>query len=221
MKRRNLFLIASLFLTFLPVLVLAQNQPYVPLEPLPFFTTANPSFPQYLQAAFRLAVLAGAALAVLMLTLGGVQYMTSDVLGQKEQGRSRIKNALLGFLLLLAIVTILETINPNLLKFQLITQMVGRVPDATPTTPTTGTPPGQTPTPISPEAARGLTDSYIFNYADSPTPGRIDIQTLYFRDQAACQAYLASGVGQTRAARTRQLTGGTEAGCGRASGPGT
>lgn len=59
--------------------------------------------------------LAGVA-AVIFLIVAGLQYITTENLGQKGQAKQRIQDALVGLLLVLAIGVILRTINPNLLN---------------------------------------------------------------------------------------------------------
>lgn len=110
-----------------PVAVFAA--PYVPLEPLPFVpTNAGGNLPAVLQGLFQLLVIGGAGIAVLMITIGGVQYMTGDSLHQKSEGRERIQGAVLGLLLLFGIYIILRAINPDLLNFDLrsITKVGGK-----------------------------------------------------------------------------------------------
>ena len=147
-----------LALALTPVLVLAQvvPPPYVPLEPLPGLVSGSYTFPQIMTAFFRISMIIGAALAVLLITFGGVQYMTSDVLGQKEAGRERIKNASLGFLLLLAVYVILNTVNPRLLNFNLNLTPVGIV-GSTPTSP--APPQDNRITSVTPEQQQVLRDA--------------------------------------------------------------
>lgn len=99
----------------------AAAAPYVPLEPLPFVkaTSGALSFADLLNGFFQLSLVLGAAITAVMLTVGGVQYMTSDAAGGKQQGKDRIRNAALGFLLLLSVYVIIKTINPDLLVFDL------------------------------------------------------------------------------------------------------
>src|SRR5690606_22709225 len=58
-------------------------------------------------------------LAVIMITLGGIQYMTTDAISGKTEGKAVITRALLGLMLALASWLILYTINPNILNFSL------------------------------------------------------------------------------------------------------
>jgi hypothetical protein len=126
----RIYLFMALFL-FLPSVAFAAG--YIQLEPLPYLSGTNIKFPELMRAFFQLCMIGGAVLAVLMITLGGVQYMTSDVLGMKEAGRSRMKNAAYGLLLLLSIWVILYTINPALLNFSLNIGETGSTPLSLPT----------------------------------------------------------------------------------------
>ena len=112
--------LVSLFLFCLPAVVLAAPNPYVPLEPLPFLSQVQGTkLPDLLQALFQLLIIGGAGVAVLMITIGGIQYMTGEALHQKSEGRARIQNSVLGLILLLFIYLLLRTINPQLLNFNL------------------------------------------------------------------------------------------------------
>lgn len=123
---------------------------YIQLEPLPYLSGTDIKFPELMRAFFQICMVGGAVLAVLMITLGGVQYMTSDVLGMKEAGRSRMKNAAYGLLLLLSIWVILNTINPALLNFSLNIGATESTPLSLPTniggpSAQTGAPPQMSP----------------------------------------------------------------------------
>lgn len=98
------------------------NPSYIPLEPLPSSGNSDQSnqFTQYLTTVFRLLIIGGALVAVLMLTIGGVTYMVSEVPGVKLDALDRAKAALLGILIIGASWLILNTINPDLLKFKLL-----------------------------------------------------------------------------------------------------
>ena len=111
------FLFASLFF-LVPTVSFAAAQ-YTPLEPLPFVTAnmGELTFADLLSGLFKLSLVLGAAITAVMLTIGGVQYMFSDAAGSKQAGKDRIRNATLGFLLLFGIYAILNTISPELLKF--------------------------------------------------------------------------------------------------------
>ena len=71
---------------------------------------------KYLNMMIRLFIGICAVLAVIMIVMGGVEYMTSELISSKEAGKERITNALFGLLLALGAWTLLNTINPNILK---------------------------------------------------------------------------------------------------------
>ena len=53
-------------------------------------------------------------LGVIMIVLGGIQYMTTDAISKKEGGKEMITNSIFGLILALASWLILAAINPNL-----------------------------------------------------------------------------------------------------------
>jgi hypothetical protein len=67
----------------------------------------------YLQYTFNLFIALAAVASVFMITLGGFQYMTTDALQGKEEGREKISRAVKGLILVLASYLILRTINPQ------------------------------------------------------------------------------------------------------------
>jgi len=74
---------------------------------------------KYLNAMIKLFIGICAVLAVIMIVLGGIEYMTSELPGNKESGKERITHAIFGLLLALGAWLILYTINPDLLKTDL------------------------------------------------------------------------------------------------------
>ena len=97
---------------------------YVQLAPLPGIGTATtggqfvaPSLPNYLIGMFRLLIGLAGLLAVVMITLGGIEYMSTDSMFGKEEGKSKISQALVGLLLAISAWLILSTVNPATLEF--------------------------------------------------------------------------------------------------------
>jgi hypothetical protein len=98
------------------------------LEPIPGVagkTGSKFDFPAFMRGLFSALLAIGAILAVFMLVYGGISYMMSDVVGNKAKAKERMRDAVLGLLLLIGSVLILRTINPNLLNFDL------RIPERT------------------------------------------------------------------------------------------
>lgn len=94
----------------------AQEGGFVPLVPdLPLVEKAT-NLPSLLQAFFGISVGVAAVLAVIMITIGGFQYMTTDSVFAMSGARERIANAIIGLLIVLLCVLVLRTINPDLVN---------------------------------------------------------------------------------------------------------
>jgi len=105
-------------------------QPYILLAPLPdpdnpgknlnsdggFYPSDKNALGTYLNLMIKLIIGIATVLAVIMIVIGGMEYMTSELISSKEAGRERIRGALLGLLIALGAYALLNTINPDLLK---------------------------------------------------------------------------------------------------------
>lgn len=99
---------------------------YTPLAPLPdpdtgelktsFDTKDSCAFGTYLNIIIKIFFGICAALAMLMIIIGGIQYMTSELMSSKESAKESITHAIFGFLLALSAYLILNTLNPDLLN---------------------------------------------------------------------------------------------------------
>ncbi len=103
---------------------LAQITNYKPLAPLPDVRSAGTGgnlndLTGYLPNMFNLIIGLAAVLAVGWIIWGGIEYMTSDSWMGKDDGKKRIKNALIGLIIIIMSWLILYTINPRLLKLDL------------------------------------------------------------------------------------------------------
>jgi hypothetical protein len=104
---------------------------YVPLAPLPNTTRPGPGgtevvdFTSYVPAVFNLSIGLAGVLAVIMMIIGGIQYLSTDSISGKNEGRKQIGAALGGLLLALGAFLILQTINPKLVNFDLDITGVG------------------------------------------------------------------------------------------------
>ena len=94
---------------------------FVPLAPIPGLidkdTAKDPS--KFFNALFTYGITIAGLLAVIMITVGGIQYMSSDAVSNKTEGRERITYALMGLLLVLFSWVLLYTINPEILNLTL------------------------------------------------------------------------------------------------------
>ena len=68
---------------------------------------------EFLGNIYRMAIIAAAVIAVIKLILAGAQYVLSGVVTKKENAKRDIRSALIGLLIILAAVTLLTTINPD------------------------------------------------------------------------------------------------------------
>lgn len=81
------------------------------------FNPAQPNnFGAYLNMMIKIFIGVCAVLSVVMIIVGGLQYMTSELAHSKEAGKERILQAILGLIIALGAYALLYTINPDLLK---------------------------------------------------------------------------------------------------------
>jgi len=72
-----------------------------------------------LQNLFTISIALAGVLAVLMIVIGGLEYLLSEAFTSKADAIKRIQAALWGLIIILASVVILNTINPDLLNINL------------------------------------------------------------------------------------------------------
>lgn len=92
------------------------NADYEPLVNIPGVSSgADRTLADFLNALFRVLLGVGAILAVVRITIAGLQYMASETsVGSKERAKEAITHSVLGLLLLLIIFLVLQVINPRL-----------------------------------------------------------------------------------------------------------
>lgn len=126
---------ALLVALFIPTLTFAaatqptDSQPpattdtgFVPLTHFPQIQSLAQSqgFGTFVNTLYKILIGAGAVLAVIMIMVAGVQFMTSrGSVASNEKAKSRIQNALLGLLLILSPVIVFGIINPSILQLNL------------------------------------------------------------------------------------------------------
>lgn len=84
------------------------------LAPIPFFQGQQAGLGDLLNSLIQVMLVIAGVGALIMIIIGGVTYMTSDALDNKNRGRELITNAILGLILALGSWIILNTLNPNL-----------------------------------------------------------------------------------------------------------
>jgi hypothetical protein len=93
--------------------VVSSEYSTTPLAPLPGFT-GDPDVGQWLESLFTILIVIAGLLALIMIVVGGITYLTSESFGEKGKGKSYIVNAVTGLVLALGAWVILNTINPEL-----------------------------------------------------------------------------------------------------------
>ncbi|MFH1226265.1 MAG: hypothetical protein V1684_03210 [bacterium] len=126
-SKKIIFLVILSVGLFFSLAVVAADLNYGPQTPFPGFQgtvndkmpITNASFGQYVGALYKYGVVLGASLAVIVMMIGGIIWLTSAGSADKiGQARSYIGGALGGLVLLLCSYLILYTINPDLVKLQ-------------------------------------------------------------------------------------------------------
>jgi len=91
-----------------------------------------PGLGNYLTAMFYIGIGIAGVLAVIMITIGGLQYMTTEAISGKSGAKARINNAIFGLILALASFLLLKEINPKLSSPSLTIEPVKKPPAVTP-----------------------------------------------------------------------------------------
>ena len=95
-----------------------QDKEFVPLETIPgVIERGNTDLTRFFNGLFKFGIIIAGFLAVVMIAVGGIQYMSTDAIHGKSEGRERITYALMGLLLILFSWILLNTVNPDILDF--------------------------------------------------------------------------------------------------------
>jgi len=89
---------------------------YELLAPIGNLKFAPDNIGEYFNTIFMIAIGLCGALAVIMIVLGGIQYMGDESIFGKTEAKSKIMAAILGLLIALGSYALLNTINPDLLN---------------------------------------------------------------------------------------------------------
>jgi cell wall-associated NlpC family hydrolase len=84
--------------------------------PLENFVIDDSALGKYLNLLIQLVIGISGVLAVVMIVMGGIEYMGSELISSKEAGKDKIQNALFGLLIALGAWALLNTINGDLLN---------------------------------------------------------------------------------------------------------
>ena len=114
-------IIASSFVFLHPAKIVqactSNNQNYCLLAPLPGLgdqVDTTQGVGNYINTMIKITIGLISVLAVLMLVVGGIQYMFSNISHEIAGAKSRMTNAIFGLVLMLSSYLILNTINPKL-----------------------------------------------------------------------------------------------------------
>ncbi len=129
-------ILALLAMIILPAgqVVATESAVYKLLAPLPDLDSVPNNvnaLKEYIPKIINLLIALSATTAILMIVVGGFQYMSTDAIQGKSAGKERIKNAIWGLVLVLSAYLILWTVNPNLLTLNLNIDAVTTTPVAT------------------------------------------------------------------------------------------
>lgn len=123
MIKKSVFTILLLMTltSFLPQAAFAQDQGYAMLAPISYLQSPDglAHISDFIPNVIKLMIGLAAGLAVIYIIFGGIQYMSTDAVGKKSEGRKTVNNAVLGLLMAISSYTILYTINPRLVNFSL------------------------------------------------------------------------------------------------------
>lgn len=120
-SRTHIFLGHLFFVSVLLVGFPAQAAEYVPLVGIPGLTDkGNQNLPDYVNAVYLLTIALGALIGVVRIALAGVKYALSDIVTHKEEAKHDITGVLLGLAVLLIPFIVLNTINPNLTRLDIL-----------------------------------------------------------------------------------------------------
>lgn len=122
---RTLFITSSTLVcvyALLPQGVLGATTEYVPLIGLPGLNTpaATRTLVDYINAIYYLTIVIGSLVGVMRLAFAGVKYSVSDVVTDKHAAMHDIQGVLLGLAILLIPFIVLKTINPDLIRLDVL-----------------------------------------------------------------------------------------------------
>jgi hypothetical protein len=78
-----------------------------------------PDFGTFLNTLFTWGISFAGIIAVIVIIFGGIQYMTTDAVSGKSEGKEKIKRAFTGLIIVLSSILVLNTINPRITTFNL------------------------------------------------------------------------------------------------------
>jgi hypothetical protein len=120
--KKSAYAALIVFMYSIPSVGFAAIKNYQLLAPIkPFLgdSIAVDNLSEYLNVIYKTGIAVCTGLAVIMIVMGGLRYVSSAAIGGKGDGKTMIQDALWGLLLALTSYLLLNTINPALLKSDL------------------------------------------------------------------------------------------------------
>ncbi len=151
-------ILAGITISLVGSVFVASAQGYDPLVTLPGVTKVGTQvgMGEYLAGMMKFIIALAGVFAILMAIIGGTQYVAAGISpNAKGEAKERITNAFIGLILVLVSYLILNSINPKLVKFELLLPPIS---GPAVTAPAPGVPTPTTPAPTPPV---GRVDSAI------------------------------------------------------------
>lgn len=118
-----LFSITSAIFLFLFFFTFVSAFSYEPLSPLPGTTASGTSTVSslggYITGLYKIVIGISIVLAVVLFMVAGLEWMTAEAVGKKEDAIKRINAVLFGLLLTIGSWLFLNTINPNIITLNI------------------------------------------------------------------------------------------------------
>lgn len=119
--KKTLILLGLIIVGFAPH-VFAEG--FVPLAPIPGLTDSgtigsivkSADLANFFNNLYKYLIGVAAVLAVIEIIWGGILYSTTDSVGNKEEGKEKIRMAIYGLILVLSPVLVFSIINPSILN---------------------------------------------------------------------------------------------------------
>jgi hypothetical protein len=124
--KKSLFI--SALVLFFPLFVFAQE--FVPIAEITGLTDSETvgqgggDLSVFFNNLYRFLIGFAAVAAVVMIIWGGIEYATTDNIGKKSAGRTRITQAIFGLILVLLPVLVFSIINPEILNLSVPFQKI-------------------------------------------------------------------------------------------------
>lgn len=113
-NKRILGIFLLLVIICIPVVSSAQYDPLA--EGLERLYDGSGTLGDFFNGLFEIALAIGSTLAVLIIAISGLQYMTTEAATDKTQSKERMQQAVLGLLMLLSVWLFFAEINPDILN---------------------------------------------------------------------------------------------------------